>query len=67
MTYTTSIRYIAGARLHSREGKEMSAVEVMWYREVVLSRENIDEKDLPESEKEKRLEEVRKEKPQRKH
>ena len=41
----------------------MSAVEMMWYREAVMNRETIDEKDLPESEKEKRLEEARKENP----
>ena len=35
----------------------------MWYREVVHGREKIDEKDLPEPAKEKRLEESRKEKP----
>jgi hypothetical protein len=45
----------------------MSAVEVMWYREAVQSKEAIDEKGLLEPEKEKRLEEVRKEKPQREY
>jgi hypothetical protein len=40
----------------------MSVVEIMWYREALASRETIDEKDLPEAEKEKRLEESRKEK-----
>ena len=44
------------------EVKKMSAVELMWYREAVMSRENIDEKDLPDAEKEKRIEEARRKK-----
>jgi len=39
----------------------MSAVELMWYREAVQSREDIDDRSLTESEKEKRLEEKRRE------
>ncbi len=40
----------------------MSIIEIMWYREAVASRETIDEKDLQQAEKEKRLKESRKEK-----
>jgi hypothetical protein len=44
----------------------MSAVEMMWYREAIQSREAIDEKDLPESERERRID-VKKEKPSQQH
>lgn len=44
------------------EVKKMSAAELMWYREAVMRRENIDEKDLPDAEKEKWVEEARREK-----
>jgi hypothetical protein len=39
----------------------MSAIEIMWNREYTLNRENIGEKKLSDSEKEKRLDKARKE------
>ncbi len=40
----------------------MSAIEIMWNREYTLNKENIGEKSLSDSEKEKRLDKARKEK-----